>query len=486
MVNGTRDFRHILMALPVCCLVLGLVAWCRGAEYDEQYTLFLTAGVPRPDWPEDGFPAGLARVLQSGRAGPMTIGWDLRVTDVHPPLYFWLLAPWRAVFGPGLAAARGLSVLMGTVTLGLTGVAAARLGVPPARAMLLTLGCYGFAYTNAIARGFSLAMLLIMAGTVLTLHPGRTWRLTLSGLLLGLATFSNYLALFSAAAVLLAAAIRRGGAATLAAMSGFLLFPIVDLWWFLAQRGSRDGQFPPFHWLSGLTRLANRLAGAILGGLPLYVPYWASTWISLALGTFLLVLAWRMVRGWLGGALVAPLAAAATPLGLLLLGALFDNTPIELRYLAFSLPFLGIMLAGTLGPRIRRALMAVQVLSIAGLIAAPETMQPARAAAVAAAALAGDGVVLLPRGNDGVGIVGAFAIEAPPGLTILPLSAGEDAARITVRLAPWRRVVLVAMAQDDAGRAAITNARTVLTAPPWREVARDGLAAVYERRADGG
>ena len=43
-------------------------------------------------------------------------------------------------------------------------------------------------------------------------------------------------------------------------------------------------------------------------------------------------------------------------------------------------------------------------------------MQPARATAAAAQRLADDSVILLPLGNDGVGIVGAFGIEAAPAL----------------------------------------------------------------------
>ena len=50
----------------------------------------------------------------------------------------------------------------------------------------------------------------------------------------------------------------------------FVLFA-GDLWFFLAQRGTRTGQFPPFEWLPGLVRLARCTAGAVLGGLPLYV-----------------------------------------------------------------------------------------------------------------------------------------------------------------------------------------------------------------------
>ena len=41
----------ILSVLLVAALLLTAVAWLRGAEYDEQYTLFLTGGVARPIWP---------------------------------------------------------------------------------------------------------------------------------------------------------------------------------------------------------------------------------------------------------------------------------------------------------------------------------------------------------------------------------------------------------------------------------------------------
>jgi hypothetical protein len=101
--------------------------------------------------------------------------------------------------------------------------------------------------------------------------------------------------------------------------------------------------------------------------------------------------------------------------GLLLLGMVLGQTPIELRYLAFSVPFVGLLLAGALGslrPRWRMAigvpLGMVQAVALLGMMTRAETMQPARATAAAAARLVGDGVVLLPRGNDGVGVVGAF------------------------------------------------------------------------------
>src|SRR5580658_1752908 len=273
LVNGSPGGRRFLWLLLPCAAVLVLGAWLRGAEYDEQYTLFLTAGVPRPDWPMTVFPAGLARDIQAGHSAPVAIARDLRTTDVHPPLYFWLAALWRDAFGPGLFVARLLSVTLGLGALALTGAIARLARIPPVWAMLLTLGCYGFTYTSVIARGFSLAQLLLLGGVAGLLLGRRFWHLASAGALLGGATMSNYLSAFVAGACLLAAGVDwarsprrprlqadpgdlsphrpddnlpRTSRLALAALFGFLVFIPADLWWFLAQRGTRPGQFPPF------------------------------------------------------------------------------------------------------------------------------------------------------------------------------------------------------------------------------------------------
>jgi hypothetical protein len=126
-------------------------------------------------------------------------------------------------------------------------------------------------------------------------------------------------------------------------------------------------------------------------------------------------------------------AAIAPPVGLLLLGIVFNNTPIELRYLSFAVPFAALLLSGALAERRWLALvpLALQAAAIAGLLFRPETMQPMRDAAREAAALAdAQTVVLLPRGPDGVGIVGAFVTEAPDRLRLLLIDDKTDAGRL--------------------------------------------------------
>ncbi len=483
----------ILATLLAAAVVLTAAAWLRGAEYDEQYTLFLTGAVARPIWPDHAFAAGEVRVMQAGRAGFGAIAGDLRAGDVHPPLYFWAVAAWRRLVGDGLFAARVFSMLCGVGALGLVVVIARRVGASALMALLLTLGCYGFVYINVVARGFALAELLLLAGVAVLCAPRRPGRLPEvgAGMLLGAATFTNYLAVFVALGALswwcawprLRSPGERGfWHCGVAVVLGFAVWLPADAWFFLAQRGSRAGQFPPFEVGPSLARLARYFGANLFGGLPLYVGGHASRAVSAVLGFLLIglivLIVWRWRRGVepVGRALLA-ICAVAMPVGLLLLGLVFDNTPIELRYLAFATPFIGLLLA-TLPRSVCGVVLAIQAASIAGLMMRPETMQPARATAMAAAALAGDGVVLVPRGNDGVGIVGAFAIEAPPGLRLLVIGRDESAAQILARVGKYPRVVLALLGQDADSRATLPAMHAAFAGPCWRAAGEgDGVLA---------
>jgi dolichyl-phosphate-mannose-protein mannosyltransferase len=506
-VNEARN-RAILAALLVATLVLTAAAWLRSAEYDEQYTLFVTGGMARPAWPAEALVAGDVRAAQAGHAGFVAIARDLRTTDVHPPLYFWLVAAWRAAVGDGLFAARLLSVLLSVVTLCGVAVIARTAAVPPAPAVLLTLGCYGFAYTGSIARGFALAQMLSVWGVALLLIAHRRRRpavMLAAGLLLGSATFANYLAVFVACAALLYAVIadeaRQSGAGwsvsfALPAWAGFAAWAPADLWFFLAQRQSRTGQFPRFHLLSGMARLGQYFAANVLGGLPLYVDGAARWVVMMALALLLATLAALTIGRWQHIAtpparLLLAMALGASPIGVAALGIVFDSTPIELRYLAFATPFVGLLLAGTFASLPRRTgrvacslLLAVQAAALAGLMIRPETMQPARATAIAAASLAQGGVVLLPRGNDGVGIVGAFAIEAPLALPLMVVGKDATAAHIRAQLTTHQRVVLALLGQDADSRATLLVMRQALADRCWRPAGEGFNVLAFERVCD--
>jgi hypothetical protein len=320
--------------------------------------------------------------------------------------------------------------------------------------------------------------LLSVAGVAVLLLARARPRLALwAGLLLGAATFANYLAVFVGCTALVwwhllsrDAGEGRGGGAWI----GFALWLPADVFFFLAQRHSRVGQFVPFDLASSIARLARYSAADVFGGLPLYVSGTASHVVAWALSALLLLLVALVVAQWRRMHPLFAFAAVAPAVGLLLLGVAFNNTPIELRYLAFATPFIGLLLASALPRRLVYVVLAVQTLSLAGLMTQPETMQPARATAIAASALAQDGVVLLPHGNDGVGIVGAFAIESPPALRLLVIPRDEPPAQIRAHAEHYPRVVLALLDQDADSHATLPHMREAFADPCWR-VAGEGF-----------
>jgi hypothetical protein len=541
-VNGKQIPWTLIGALLVGAGVLVATAVLRGAEYDEGYTLLLAAGTPRPAWPSGIFAASEARAVFAAHAGLAEIARDLRATDVHPPLYFWAVAAWRWVAGPGLFGVRLLSVGFSVLALVVVAAIARCARIPPAGAVLLTVGCYGFAYTGAIARDFALAQVLLLVGVWLAVRgdgmaevemeveaelvktppplegggwgeglerPGKSVRLWLrplaptsvrfaaqahkgrgrpppssasalaSGLCLGAATLSNYLAVFVAGAVLLWLLPRPR--ALVATSVGFALFLPADIWFYLGQHDSRPGQFPPFSLLGTLPRLAQYSGANLFGGLPLYVPHAAGVGVASFLALVIVGLVGLVAARWNRIGLPRPrllltLAALAPPVGLLLLGLAFNATPIELRYLAFATPFAGLPLAGALGSLPRRwclglggAVLTLQAASLLGMMTRQETMQPARATALAAAALVDDGVVLLPRGNDGVGVVGAFINEAPDAMRLSIAEPTDTIYQLHAKVGTARRVVLVLIGVDAASRATAELLRAAFTDDPcWR------------------
>lgn len=442
-------------------------------------------GTPRPDWPTGVFTVSEAWGYLSGHSTLPGIAEDLRRTDVHPPLYFWMISIWRAVIGTSLFATRAFSVLCALGSLALVGAIAVRVGIPAYAAMLLMLGCYGFVYTGGIARGFALGQLLNLAAIYLLLRR----RPFLAGLLFGAATLSNYLAVFTAVAALLWTLLAHRRAVFVRVAIGFAISLPVALWFFLPQRASRAGQFPAFDLLPALSRVAQYMAATIFGGLPLYAGG-ARPLISAALAALILILlavSWRplIARPLIAWPLLA-LCAAAPPAGLLALGSVFNNIPIELRYLAFATPFMALLLAAALAgrPRLYALVLVLQAASIVGLATRPETMQPQSAATLAAARYVGTaGLVLLPRGNDGVGIVGSVLVSAPADLRLYLVTATAEPAAIRATASRYPVIVLALLELDEHSRAAAAWMHAAFADQPcWREHATAPSLRVYENR----
>lgn len=505
---GAMPRWRILLVLLVAAVVLGAGAALRSTEYDETYTRLVTGPEPRPAWPGTPFTAAAAGPVFEGVVGPAAIARQLRETDVHPPLYFWLAGAWRAAGGTSVEALRALSVLLALGAVAAFMAAAAAAGLPPLATGLSMSLAYGFAYTGGVARGFALAHLLLglaALGAILAWRHRSARAAALAGTAAGAASFANYLAAFPAAAILAwlliaPLTVRERARLFAAAAPPFLACQLGNLWFFLAQRGSRPDQFEPFDPSGALVLLGQFNAANLFGGLPLYAT--GSLRIALAAGLIALLglaalavaLRWAAIGPtrwlWLGGFL-APSA------GLLLLGAAFGNTPIELRYLAFAAPFAAALLAGAAAawarpaPRLASAalllFLAVQTAGAAGMALHPATQQTVRPALHAVAPALGPATLLLvPHGNDGVGIVGAVLAEAPPDQPLLVLRV-EQATRLPDLAQPYARLVLLDITDRDGARqvaaavaALAADGRWRISAIPWRDGRRGFAVAVYE------
>ncbi|MCZ7573369.1 MAG: glycosyltransferase family 39 protein [Ardenticatenaceae bacterium] len=124
---------------------------------------------------------GLA--VWAARQSPLAIArWT--ATDVHPPLYFWLLHFWRALAGDGEFAVRWLSVAFGTLTVALLwrlGRTVAGRRVALLAALLLALSRFAVWWSQE-TRMYILGALLATLSLYLTvrLHRRPSWPLALA------------------------------------------------------------------------------------------------------------------------------------------------------------------------------------------------------------------------------------------------------------------------------------------------------------------
>jgi len=296
------------------------------------------------------------------------------------------------------------------------------------------------------------------------------------GLALGAAGFTNYLAVFVGLIALGWLGLRNARRFVAAAV-GFAVFLPLDAWFFLGQRASRVGQFGAFSLDHALPVLAKDAGAALFGGLPLYAGA-AGPLVSVAIGALFTVCIGAIIKGNVRDVGLFAALAMATPVGLIALGLVFNNTPIEIRYLAFSTPFFALLLAGSLRGPLLLVVLAVDCCAIIGLGLAPATMQPQGRAAMAAAKLAMPGaLVLVPFGNDGVGIPGPFIAAAPDHLPIELIRTGT-----TPDLRGQTRIILADIKADDASRAQTAHVITQLAADRcWRMADPSPLIRVYTR-----
>jgi hypothetical protein len=351
--------------------------------------------------------------------------------------------------------------------------------IPVATTLLIALLSYGFAYTGIIARSFACAQCLNIFGMALTIKGSKDQNSAYAlagGSAFGAAGFSNYLAIFIGAGTLFWLLIAKPAKKLTAFTAlGLALFLPPIGYFFVAQHNSRIGQFTAFSPINALILLAKDNGAALFGGLPLCAGR-AGNFVTATLAILITICAGFIVKNWQKNLSVFAVAALATPAGLLALGCVFKNTPIEIRYLAFSLPFIALLLAQTLPRRLLYLVLCIEACGIAGLIIAPATMQPQGLAARQLRKLATPAsLILLPFGNDGVGVPGPFIASVPNHLRLELIKPGR-----LPNLAREPRVILVMIQIDAASKQATTSAlKTFSTDPCWIENSSTNLVRIF-------
>jgi len=126
--------------------------------------------------------------------------------DVHPPLYYLLLHYWMAMFGDGLLAVRGLSVVCGSLAVVVAMLIAARLANRRAAfivGVLMALLPVAVRYSQE-TRMYALLGLLLLAATLMLLQwveqPTRRRYLLGYGLFITAALYTHYFTMLCVAA----------------------------------------------------------------------------------------------------------------------------------------------------------------------------------------------------------------------------------------------------------------------------------------------
>jgi hypothetical protein len=140
-----------------------------------------------------------------------------------------------------------------------------------------------------------------------------------------------------------------------------------------------------------------------------------------------------------------------------------------------------LLLAQALPSRLLYVVLCVEACGIVGLVAAPATMQPQGLAARQLHALStASSLVLLPFGNDGVGIPGPF-IAAAPGNIRLEILGPEQ----TPDLTSEHRVTLITITVDAASKQQVSNTLAKLISDPcWTRETSKLFVEVFARTCD--
>lgn len=356
----------LLIGLLIFSVVIRLPGlFSRAIWYDEAITLLETTGNARPSWPQKPVSASTAKKLFEGAPTLIKIAKDLRQTDIHPPVYYWLLSLWRRWISFSLENARAFSLVcsIGSILALYLILNAGKIKRPIIPSLIYATS------TNAVffgheARAYALASLMIGMGTLFAYLASEVALRnkthlaiysTAMAICCGVAFQTNYLTLFSACIILLWFLICLWPASRFIAVVSLLL--AVSIWLiglpsFLKQLGMRTHQAVGFVGIfPEITKIIKMnmdvictlmFRNNILNLLLLAVLLWV-------LIVMMLITATQIRRHWFETnrkLLVLFFGLACAPsLGLFMMDLIFDKNLANSRYLMLAGPALSVILA---------------------------------------------------------------------------------------------------------------------------------------------
>jgi Dolichyl-phosphate-mannose-protein mannosyltransferase len=328
------SIEHWIATLAILCAGMFAVVHLVRASiwYDEAITLLTTSGHAKLDW-------SLGIWQFNPTLNLKRIVFDLYEQDVHPPLYFWVLAMWRTLFGSSLEVARAFSALLILGSLGLL----YRLGrdcgmrwpwVPVALYAASSAGMW-YAYD---ARPYAMATFLILA-TQLLARKNSPW----AGLCGAAAFATHYFAVLCVGPVLALECYRKWNASRLWSVWTALSFSICSAPLLLLLRIhllARPNQYPGFAFFP--RELWALLKGAAQGIVPnTWLPGWR---LVLLLAGFLALAGIR--RSVKQHRLTLPLLYGSFLLGFLMLAMVADKSIAQMPagyYLGLAAPWMALL-----------------------------------------------------------------------------------------------------------------------------------------------
>jgi hypothetical protein len=517
----TSAYRHEIILLAAVLAIAAAVRLpgllSRSIWFDEAITLLETAGHASPTWPREPTPASVAKRQLEGAASFGQILKGLRRTDIHPPVYYWLLSIWRGWFGSSLETARLFSLLCSLATL-LVFYLLLRVGdfpypLVPTAIYALSASAVHFSQD---ARAYALAVFFLMTAALLAYvtvqaSPHKQRIATPSAIVLalccGAAFQTHYLSLFPVAVILLWFVGNLWPRSRLVALGVPLLAAAVslaDFATFLGQLGMRRqflaGVVGPVEELRGLLRLTAVVFWAPTSAVGSFAPVIYGGFAALVgLSCLSLFRHWREVnQGW--WLLVVGLAAAPS-LGIGFLDVFFAKHLHLPRYVMFAGPALAIFvsygLIGILAARRRlggillTVVVGVQLLTVNWGSSADPTgtafttarwRDARRLARTIQRTSASSHVVLIGAGSGrGRGTPGALVYELAPQTMVSIVDNSSDLDALEVDMRAYQDVWIIL---DSEGGVEAQVRKRLEESGLYREISGEHLAVQLRRGAE--